>query len=434
LTQAAISCALELPFFKAYQLVGSIYSLAANIHSAYSADQDCKKKFPRKKQKSKSVKTVFSFDPNEIVGPEGFADLNYNFDNISYSYQIFFENLDDATAPAQEVFIYDTLDTDVYDLSTFALGNIGFGDTIIYIEQGLKSLSKDIDLRPEKDLILRINADLEEETGALQWTFISFDPETMDLTEDPFGGFLPPNVNSPEGEGYVSFTIKLNEDLPHGTLIENQAEIVFDLNESIVTNTWTNAIDREAPISSVEPLSAEVYDTVFMVSWSGIDEHSGIELYSVYYSVNDGEPELWKYNTNHLNDLFVGEIGNTYSFYCIATDSIGNEEIWDDIYQTSTFVTTSSIQSENLSNKIEMFPNPVENVINILYSNLNTDVINIVITDVQGREVINLNSCIIEKSGDGFMQIDASELDSGTYFIVIDDNSSKFARKFVVLP
>ena len=55
-------------------------------------------------------------------------------------------------------------------------------------------------------------------------------------------GFLPPNDDSHIGEGHVSFTIWPKPDLPRGTTIRNQAEIVFDVNDPIVTNEVLNTI------------------------------------------------------------------------------------------------------------------------------------------------------------------------------------------------
>jgi hypothetical protein len=46
---------------------------------------------------------------------------------------------------------------------------------------------------------------------------------------------LPPNVNPPEGEGSVRFTVRPRPGLPVGTEIRNKASIVFDFNPPIET-------------------------------------------------------------------------------------------------------------------------------------------------------------------------------------------------------
>jgi hypothetical protein len=55
-------------------------------------------------------------------------------------------------------------------------------------------------LRPAKDLIARIHAKLDVETGLVTWRFASIDPATGEPTTDPVAGFLPPNKLSPEAK------------------------------------------------------------------------------------------------------------------------------------------------------------------------------------------------------------------------------------------
>jgi hypothetical protein len=65
--------------------------------------------------------------------------------------------------------------------------------------------------------------------------------------DDPLAGFLPPNDDSGRGEGHVSFSIRPRADLLDGTVISNQANIVFDHNAPIATNIVTNTIDARPP-------------------------------------------------------------------------------------------------------------------------------------------------------------------------------------------
>lgn len=68
--------------------------------------------------------------------------------------------------------------------------------------------------------------------------------------------FLPDsNVNMPGSQGYVKYEIDLEEELPIGTSIYNTAEIYFDLNPAIITNTTVNTIYVDDV--SVDDLSSE---------------------------------------------------------------------------------------------------------------------------------------------------------------------------------
>ena len=60
------------------------------------------------------------------------------------SYQIFFENQPSATAPAQEVFVTDQLDTARLDIHSFSFGPISFGSQTITPPQGLHTFTKEV--------------------------------------------------------------------------------------------------------------------------------------------------------------------------------------------------------------------------------------------------------------------------------------------------
>ena len=62
---------------------------------------------------------------------------------------------------------------------------------------------------------------------------------------------LPDSIsNEPESHGFVTFRIRPKAGLANGTRINNLADIYFDFNEPITTNTVTNIIDDKAPDSS----------------------------------------------------------------------------------------------------------------------------------------------------------------------------------------
>ena len=99
-------------------------------------------------------------------------------------------------------------------------------------------------------------------------------PATGLPTDDPLAGFLPPNRTSPEGQGFVTFTVKPRAGVSSGEVVRNAASIVFDQNPAIVTAEWPNALDADVPASAVDALPA-VAPCSFLVSWSGADAGSG---------------------------------------------------------------------------------------------------------------------------------------------------------------
>ncbi len=278
-----------------------------------------------------------SMDPNEKVGPPSY----YLNEKQVMSYSIHFENVDTATAAAGMVRIVDTLDVNRFDLSTMNFESFGYNNSVFEGMQDGNSMFAVIDLRPERPVYLKMEAFIDTLSGHVEWVFESLDVNTLQLTDDPDGGFLLPNVNHPEGEGFVNFSIELKNDLSSGDVIENKAEIIFDSNEAIETDYWTNVFDDGLPSSQVETLTDTSFTETFMVDWTGDDAVSGINYYDIYVaSIVDIDTTLtiWRYHTSDNSAEFTGEFGEKYYFYSVATDNAGNAEIETGIFDTEVEV------------------------------------------------------------------------------------------------
>jgi hypothetical protein len=266
-------------------------------------------------------------DPNDKAGSLGVATAQFVLGDTPSSYVIHFENLDTATAPAAIVTVTDPLDVAHLDLDTFSLGPISFGaDVTLVPEPGHSGFTGSVDLRPAQDIVVAVNASLDKATGILTWRFDSIDQATGQSTEDPAKGFLPPNVTPPAGEGRVSFSVKPKAGLASGTTICNQASIVFDDNPSLSTPNWCNTIDVTPPSSSVAPLASTQSATTFPVEWSGTDPEAGVSTYSVFVSQNGGPFTPFVTDSSDTSAMFTGIVGDTYAFYSIARDAVGNVE------------------------------------------------------------------------------------------------------------
>jgi hypothetical protein len=268
---------------------------------------------------------VGSADPNDKSGPAGAGVAHDVAPTQPLTYNIHFENLPTATAPAQTVTVDDQIDSTRVDISTLSLGSITFGDQTILPPPGLQSYTEDVDLRPAHDVIARVIAMFDPETSHLMCKLRSLDPATMLPTQDPAEGLLPPNVTPGEGEGSVAFTVMPKAAIPDATLIPNQGTIVFDTNGAISTPIWSNRIDASPPASAVAALPAN-QGTSFLVTWSGTDALSGIADYSVYVSDNGGAYAVWQSHVTGTSATFTGVAGHTYAFYSVATDQVGNVE------------------------------------------------------------------------------------------------------------
>jgi uncharacterized protein DUF4214 len=286
--------------------------------------------------KKYKARTVGSVDPNEKVGLRGVTAENYTTGTQPLSYTVFFENQATATAPAQTVVVTDQLDVTKFDLSTFTLGLMGFGSTVVTPPQGVQTYDTDLDLRPAKNLIVRIHAVLDNSTGLVTWKFQSIDPATNQPPTDPLAGFLPPDTDGVVGEGSVLYSVMPKAALASGTQIINKATITFDLNASLDTNMFTNTIDNSAPVSHVGALSPAQPFVVFLVSWSGMDSGSGVRDYTVYVSANGGAYSPWIYHTTQKSAYYLGQPSTIYSFYTMATDNANNQEAVKTNFEAST--------------------------------------------------------------------------------------------------
>jgi RHS repeat-associated protein len=288
---------------------------------------------------SASSGTGGSNDPNDIIGPAGYGPGRHITDVPTLDYTIRFENLNTATLPAQDVFITHTLDADL-DLSTFSFGDFGFGDLTFDVPDGLSSYFERIDLRDTLGIFVDATFELNFATRVASWTFRTIDPVTLDLTADPLAGFLPPNVTSPEGEGFVSYAVRTNDALPSGTTIDQQARIIFDLNDPIDTPVWTNTIDAGVPSSSVSALPEISTSADVLVSWTGADDAggSGAATFDIFVSDNGGPFVLWLDDTPATSATWSGEDGHTYAFYSVARDGVGFTEADPGVADTQTTI------------------------------------------------------------------------------------------------
>ncbi|MDP9100055.1 MAG: hypothetical protein M3N48_13855 [Verrucomicrobiota bacterium] len=295
-----------------------------------------------------------SHDPNEMVGPAGVGSPRYISGDGRFGYSVFFENKPNATAPAQNVVVTDQLDTSKFDLSTFSFGPIRLGDsTIITPSLGQKSLSLDVDLRPSKNLIVRVIAGVDSLTGLVTWNFQAIDRATGQPPEDITVGFLPPNVNGTEGEGSVLFTVEPKAGLATSTTFSNKATIVFDGNPPLDTNSWLNTIDNSPPVSQVQALASGQSSTHFQVSWNGSDSGAGISTYTIFVSENGGAYRVWLGNTTLTSAFFDGNPNSSYSFYSVAQDGAGNVETAPAVAD-ATVLSTPSGQLLNISTRLRV--------------------------------------------------------------------------------
>ena len=270
---------------------------------------------------------VQSSDPNDIIGPEGFGTEHWVAGSATLPYMIRFENEAIATAPAQRVVVTQQLDPDL-DFRTFRVDDFGWGGFRVELTAIQSFFQGRVDLPDSTGIDVDATVSIDIETGLVTWILQTVNPTSGEAPSDALAGFLPPNDSEGIGEGFVTYTVRAKAHAPTGSMVDAQAEIVFDQNEPIDTPPIFNTIDSGVPTSAVQPLPASQREPEFMVLWSGADDEGGSALksFDVFVS-DDGGPFTTLLSATSLNEApFVGEPGHTYAFYSIARDNAGNVE------------------------------------------------------------------------------------------------------------
>ncbi len=415
----------------AWGAIKDLNSIQGDMNKFYMADVECREKFANKSKKNLNVKAVSSFDPNEIVGPAGFTPEVYTKNDGSFNYKIYFENKSTASAPAQEVIVIDTLDKDKFDFSTFSFGPFGYGDNSFFPLNGLKEYTLEIDSLKTEGVLLRVSAKFDTATGIAYWQYITLDTNTMDYPEDPDAGFLPPNKNSPEGEGFVSFNIVPFKTLADNEEINNKAKIVFDLNEPIWTNTYTNHLDLSPPVSKLTEIQSTWETDLYRFFIDAADSLSGIRNYTLFASKNDSayKPVLI---TNQNPFYYKCEPGIVYNFFSIAQDSVSNTEPM----KSESEVNTLNVSVEEKFNPIELsninvFPNPANERI---FFNLLSNGDGLIEMKIYNQLGIEVKDSIKETVFHGLnrKQLDVSGIHSGVYYIEIKTSDRSIYKSIII--
>lgn len=281
----------------------------------------------------KDVRMLMSHDPNDIHGytdPSGGYSVGLHVPTLEY--EIEFENDSQiASAPASTISVTNILDKDVFDLETFVPQEISIGQKSVQLPSA-QNFVITMDLRPSQQCIAEVRLSFSKESGKAVWTFTSLDPMTLTPIEDSREGLLPVNDGaSGNGIGTIKYDVGLKDGLAHGTTIDNNATIVFDDNEPIITPTWSNITDYirpEAKILSWRYEEPKRY--IFEIEHS--DEGSGVHSYDLCVRSSKNSP--WMIVLTALTDKHV-ELEATgdssgLEFGAFATDKAGNRQMMTD--------------------------------------------------------------------------------------------------------
>ncbi len=339
---------------------------------------------------------VTSWDPNEKVAPPGFGPQGFISTAGRMNYRILFENLKTARAPAWRVIIVDTLGNE-FDPAT--------------VEFGITS----------------------HEGRDYQWKMT----RTENILRWEIEGIeLPPNKTPPEGEGYVSFSVMPKANLASGTALRNRAEIVFDLNKPIVTNTVVNTLDFTPPTTTMRALPETHNRDSLVVKWQSSDGPTGSGVESVaLFASKDGGPFV-HVGTSFTDSMVVKVSNGAYKFYGLATDNVGNvESVRPAVVQTTVSVLVRVVDDSGVPHTYELlqnYPNPFNASTTILFSIAEKRHTTLRIYDLLGRVVASLKD---EELQPGRYSVEwrTNMISSGVYFYRLESGGFVETRRLMLL-
>ncbi len=383
-----------------------------------------------KEEDKQTTHFVTSIDPNIIHGPIGFTTDQYIHDNIRMNYLVEFENADTAQANAAVVEILLPLDTSVFDISTFRFETFGFSEALYNLAPYRNAFTAELSIENLHPCIVRITGFMPDSAGLVRILLESLDFETRNWVNAADEGFLPPNINAPEGQGFITYSIRQKENLPSLTEIDAFAEIVFDSNDGIITNLHKNIVDADNPSSTILPLEVVEGNPMLTLHFDKQDGESGVDFLDVYISINSGAFQRIT-RTNSDSALFQMTIGNTYSFYTVATDFCGNREEDTGLADITISYNEINIVENDISSHLYVFPVPAKGQVMFELKTQQAASINFEVTDMTGKTVVP--SKRMNAGGNTFrQQIDISELAAGVYLLDVRIDEEHLVRKLIV--
>lgn len=292
-----------------------------------------------------------SADPNEIVGPGGVGDGRWLRNDQLLTYTIYFENLTNATLAAQAVHVAGDLDPDL-DWETFQWSGYAVGTRQVNITgSSSQAYAGQMDLRDSCGLLVDVSGNLDPDTGRITWDLVAIDPDTGLPTQEPLAGFLPPNTDPPQGEGWVRYTIRIRDEAISGANLHAEATIVFDVNEPLDTNVHTNHTDRTPPTSAVVALPPRS-DRPLLLAIGAADGQAGVADVDLFVSRLDAPYQKWGPYQTDSTVVLHADPGAAYRLYSVARDKVGNTEAVPTTPDASTrvrhYITRVSEQDEGM--------------------------------------------------------------------------------------
>jgi uncharacterized repeat protein (TIGR01451 family) len=330
-----------------------------------------------------------SYDPNDkIVEPEGTTANHYTPTDAELKYLIRFQNT--GTDTAYTVTVIDTL-SDNLDIATLQLGSSSHKYSF-----NLSGKGKPV----------------------LTWTFNKIN--------------LPDSTkNKLASNGFVAFSIKPKTGLAEKTRIENYADIIFDFNDPVRTNTTFNTIYDVPPVveSSVKlDEKTVIIPKPTITSFSPEGNYNGQQVIITGTNFESKPTD----NIVKFNDLIAQVVsGNTTQLVVIVPQGATKGKI-SVTTQAGTAVSANDFLTSPLAveptpnNLITVYPNPTEGIFTVDFGGLQVE--EIMIYNALGKQILTRKP----ENRDSSIQINISNQGRGLYFVRFKLNKETLTKKIIL--
>ena len=140
-------------------------------------------------------------------------------------------------------------------------------------------------------------------------------------------------------------------------------------------------------------------------------------------------------NSNTNNEQLIVNATSTNTYYLRVYGYNGVFSSTDSYLinvatSASNFRTTGLEKAENEISEITLFPNPSNDKVNINFISTAENNLTITVFDVSGRQIISQQATAIE--GQNNLGLDVSQLQTGFYFVQVDNGSMRQQNRLVI--
>lgn len=329
---------------------------------------------------------INGYDPNiKSVYPVGKCDEAYVENGQKFTYTIQFQNT--GNAEAINIVVIDSLNEDLDLTTTRIIGN-----------------SHDV------------------WTEVCAGNTIKFHFDSINLPDS--------TTNEEASHGYIVFEIDpISDSLSHNTVISNKAEIYFDFNPAIITNTCSNTIydgdlDDFVCISGNELVDSVVVATQGSIPAQITTPSGTLQLQALVYPLTVNQNVYWS--------IIPVTGGATISVSGLITAS-GNGTIWakavsvEDNAKADSILITITNQDLGISDlnqfDFAVYPNPTNNRITISAYFKQDEMMQVIVTDLSGKEIYKA-----AKDPNKDLVLDLTPFETGTYILKIKGASGEIVK------